>query len=444
MNNYRVAVRLINENKIRNLMFIIAEFLVAGLMYLLFNLMNNTAYDELGLSVITLEAVDSLTMQTGNFETGNYFVIMSLMAALYAVIMNFYISQVFYATEDKSFINFSLSGFSPDRIMQISVLQYLILGVPAIIAGVLCSRFIFIPAFDSYVYSRLGITGPIGHIFKSTRFMLYSMLISVFIMSVMFQYSKMSIRTVYEVLENEGSFLIKIKRKESTATMAIVSAVVYVFGLVYSVIGKSAYKTDYTCMLGIISCLGLVAYTIPYVLKKWINVRPGYRKTVICCHIIEDLNESIISCLLLLFCSIVTVGVLSSSEVSYVSYVATCFALASIVTMISILLFAKFFTKLEKRKRMLNSINLLGYRLKDDLFVCLMEIVFFYPILIVVPGLFDVGIIKVAVSRGYMTLANGYLMIVLYMVPLLISLLITLLFYMTRIRKEFAHGNTEG
>ena len=430
MSSWKIAFKLLKDNPARNAVYMISQYLVSSMMFLLFNLMSNTVYDEIGLTSI------SVTLNQESIQMGNIFSLMAFVAALYAVIMDYYVASVFYSTEDRAFVTFSLSGYTPSKLTYICFLQYLILGVTSITAGMGSARFIFVPALDRFIYARANIEGPVGAVFYEAR--LFTLLLqgSVSIAVMLDRLTKFSGMTVYDILEGNQTVSLAAAQHTSTLNKSVRYVIFYVAGLLLCLIMNHPNTPVYAGLFGLIGCIGILRQTLPWYLKKVREGIENHRALLIISYLSSDLNESSLSCFLLLVASVFCTSTVTGSRVSFISYLISCLALTALVSMISVLLFARFFTKLKERQRTLDSVNLLGYRLKDELMITLSEIALFYLILLALPGVYCLAMIVKAVTLGNLLIENALTLLLAYTAPLMVSMILVLLFYYSRIRKN--------
>lgn len=436
MNNFKLALKLLKGKHTRNAVFVFSHFLVSSIMLLLFNLMSNTAYTELELNKISVNVVNSMTNAYEDVSIGNFFMVMAFVATLYSIMMLFYIYNVFYSSQDVDFVNLSLSGFSPSKLIRVYFIQFLILGLPSLVLGILFSTRFIIPTYDNYIYSNLGINGPIGLIYRDT-YLFFSALIILVLMTVFIdQFGKLSGSTIIERLNGAPIFTLNIKEKENKHSFSLIYVIIYFILLLLFTLKHGAKTHLLLGLAAVIICIHLFTSDIPNILKLLKNKFYGKYTLPLISLLQDDLKGESISSILLIICTILTMSSLSNKEVSYINFVSSFVALVFIVSMIAVLLFMSYFADVSNRTKVFYNISLLGYRRKDNRRILIMEIIIFYLLIIFVPGLLGIVMVINSIVNKYLAIDYGLSLLLGYVTPLLISMFVTIIIYLNELRKE--------
>ena len=429
------ALKLLKKNKGQNLFFFLSSFATSTMVFVLCNMLNNTTFSQLTLEDMTFIDQSRYYMRNPVLDLSTFSFIMFI-ALVYSLVLNYYTSQVFTNNYRKSITTLLLIGFSSPQASTVLLLQYSILMFPAMILGFISSRFIILPAIDSFIYNSFGITGvEPGIIYYGTYAIYFSLVASIITMFVLVQKGQIESRTITDLLHKRVRTNLNFKNKIIERIVARNYPLFYLLGMGMFVFNTNA-KILPCLLIGCYACFGLMFFTIPADCKIIKSKKPTVETYLVLSEYVTNLRESFLSCLMLMISVLVSVVLVCQENVSEISCIMSVFALASVIIMVCVSLFSQLFMGVEEREENAYREMCMGIDKNRIMAISTKELVLFYMTLILVPCVFCTAIIIPSVLYGTLMLKYGIIFMLLVIIPLLITMVLTIIVFNNRIRRR--------
>lgn len=432
MISLQTALKLLRKNKGQNIFYFISSFVTSTMVFMLCNMLNNTYYETLNMERITF--FDPGPYATGNFSTFSFLMFIALG---YSLILNYYTSQVFTNNYRKSITTLLLIGFSSMKASTVLLLEYVILTVPAMLSSFILSTKVFVPLLDTYIYNAMGcVNPPIGVIYYGTYPIYGALIFSIIMLFMMVQKGQIESQTVVELLHKQPRTKLNFKNKILQKIVAKNYPLLYVIGVAFCLLKWESVKIIPALILGVYSCFGIVNFTIPNDSQEIKERRPSVDNYLVLSGYVIDLKESFLSCTMLMVSVVVSVILICQKNVSEISCLMSVITLASIIVMVCVSLFSQLYMSIDERQENAYRQFCLGIHKKKILALNIKELILFFMTLILIPGIYCLAIIIPSIKYGSLKLEYGVIYMLLIAIPLLITMIATIIIYTRKIRSR--------
>ena len=426
------ALKLLRKNTGQNVFYFISSFVTSTMVFMLCNMLNNTYYETLDMERITF--FDPGPYATGNFSTFSFLMFIALG---YSLVLNYYTSQVFTNNYRKSITTLLLIGFSSMKASTVLFLEYVILTVPAMLLSFILSTKIFVPLLDMYIYGAMGcVNPPIGVIYYGTYPIYGALIFSIIALFMMIQKGTIESQTVVELLHKQVRTKLNYKNKILQKIVAKNYPLLYLIGIGFCLLKWESVKIIPALMLGMYSCFGIVNYTIPNDCQEIKDKNPTVDNYLVLSGYVIDLKESFLSCTMLMVSVIVSVILICQENVSEISCIMSVITLAAIILMVCVSLFSQLYMSIDERQENAYRQYCLGIHKKKILQLNIKELVLFFMTLILIPGIYCLAIIIPSIRYGALKYEYGLIYMLLIIIPLLITMIVTIVVYTRKIRSK--------
>lgn len=428
----KTALKLLRKNKGQNIFYFVSSFVTSTMVFMLCNMLNNTYYGTLDLERI--EFFDPGPYATGNFSTFSFLMFVALG---YSLVLNYYTSQVFTNNYRHSITTLLLIGFSSIKASATLLIQYAILTIPAILLSFVLSVHVLTPILDTYIYRIIGcVNPPIGVIYYGTYSIYGALILSIIALFVMVQKGQIESRTISDLLHKRKRSNLNLKNKLMQKIIASNYPLLYIIGIGFCLLKWEAIKIIPMLILGIYSCFGILFFTIPNyvgIIKKKI---PSVHNYLVLSNYVVDLKDSFLSCTMLMISVVVSVILICQSNVSQISCIMSVITLSAIVIMVCVSLFSQLYMSIEERQENAYRQFCMGITKKEIISLNTKELVLFFMTLVIIPGIYCLAIIIPSIKYGTLQIAYGVIYMLLLIVPLAITMIITIIIYNNKIRRK--------
>jgi len=438
---FQTAFKLLKRNTSQNIFYFISAFVTSAIIFVTCNMLNNTFYPTLTHESM-LEALTTTIAglrvpegaERGHFST---FSMLLFIALIYSLVLNYYTSQVFTNNYRRSITTLLLIGFSTSKAAGVLLIQYLILTIPAILLSFLAGNFFFIPLMDKIVYGMFNVVDPpIGVIYYGTYIIYASMVFAIVALFVMVQTSQIDALTVTDLLHKRVRTNLNFKNKIIETIVAKNYPLVYFIGIALFVFNWRDISIIPCLLIGSYSCFGILNYTIPKDCRSIKIKHPTVENYLVLSGYVTDLKQSFLSCSMLMVSVIVSVVLICQNNVSEMSCVLSVIALGAIIVMVCVSIFSQLFMGINERVEIAYRQFVLGIDRNRIININIKELVLFFMTLILVPGIYCVGIIVPSIIRGKLIAKYGILYLILLVVPLVVTMISTIIVFNNRIRSK--------
>lgn len=416
MGNFKFAMQMLVKEYKKSAFYGLTMVFAIAVSFIFFNIINNELLADQGA------VVGGATWQQVQvpFSTTLSFIIIC-----FCCFMIFFANDFFISRKTSEIAIMTLSGSSSTRATKYLIYQTLTLLLIASPFGIGLGM-LATPVSNYWMYRYLKVDASIYQIPVAAYTQTLIVVAVILIILCVFAGGYIYRNDISTLLQQEKAMDFSDKRKLKLPSFIYVF--LYLFGIVMMFMNEhSATAYIVPTGVGILGAIGLIRYALPDYTKRFKEKRLMEKRYALI--YISNLGYSIRRAVLLVSLMTISVtgmiAVIASNQNAPREYITGVIGYIVIIVLLVTSIVYKFCMEAQSRKTLFFNLWKIGYTKKELTKIVKFEVLYFYALLLLIPMVYIVFISGCFVYHGDMTLGFALAIIIVYLIPIIISALVT-------------------
>lgn len=435
MGTFKFAMQMLKKEYKKSLFYGLTMMIATAMTLVFFHIMNNEFLipDEL------IQGGGSWDQMYVPLST-----ILSFVIIFFCAYMIFFANSFFVSKKTKEIAILTLSGSSFYKSTLYLIFQTMAIMIIATPIGI-GSGMLMIPYINAYLYEILNVTQSVNYIPMAAILQTIFAIVLLVLVLCAFTGGYIYRNEITELMKEETNMVFKDTRKLQLPIHFYTFC--YCFGIIMMFMNPhSPISYIAPSLVGVVGAIGMIRYVMPVWVTKWKSKKLLTNKLVLI--YVSNLNYSLHQAIKLVGLIIasfsIMISVLASQQNSPRDYATALLGYIVIIALLSISVVYKYCMEVANRKTFYKNMWKIGYTRQEISKVIKKEVFYFYMILLLLPLVYVAFVTGRFLYFREMTISFCIINISIYVIPILISAIITYFIYIKTVCIPIQGGNDNG